>query len=194
MGTGIRSAFGHRTTAVIDAKEIVERYTPYAYTMAYRLTGNQAEAWDLTQNAMLRVMRSFSTYDPKYKVEQWLYRIIQNLFIDRKRQVKRKQETALERDSREEGARLSPADTLIDGAPTPEQSAESGDRGRAVRDALDELPEEMKMAIILVDIEGFSYEDAARVLEVPASTLGVRVFRARKLLKERLRPFMEGVS
>jgi RNA polymerase sigma-70 factor (ECF subfamily) len=194
IGTGIRATLGHGTTAVIDAKEIVERYTPYAYTMAYRLTGDRAEAWDLTQNAMLRVMRSFSTYDPKYKVEQWLYRIVKNLFIDRKRQIKRKHETPLERDTRGDDERLSPVDTLVDSAPTPEQSADREDRQRAVREALLTLPDEMKMAITLVDIEGFSYEEAARILEVPTSTLGVRVYRGRKLLKERLKTFMEGPS
>ena len=177
---------------MITANEIVERYTPFAYTMAFRLTGNQAEAWDLTQNAMLRVMRSFSTYDPKYKVEQWLYRIVKNLFIDRKRQVKRKRESTLERDARDADERLAPVDTLVDTAPTPEQVADRSDRQNAVQEALMTLPDEMKMAVTLVDIEGFSYEEAARILEIPNSTLGVRVYRGRKQMKERLKPFMEG--
>ncbi|PCI39200.1 MAG: RNA polymerase sigma factor SigE [Elusimicrobia bacterium] len=177
---------------MIDAKQIVEQYTPFAYTMAFRLTGNQAEAWDLTQNAMLRVMRSFSTYDPKYKVEQWLYRIVKNLFIDRKRQIKRKKEAMLERDPRDGGERLAPVDTLVDTAATPEQTADREDRRDAVQAALMTLPDEMKVALTLVDIEGFSYEEAGRILEIPSSTLGVRVYRGRKLMKERLKPFMEG--
>ena len=72
-----------------EAKQIVERYTPHAYSVAFRLTGNSTDAWDLVQKAMLRVMKSYHTYDPKYKVEQWLYRIVRNLFIDRKRLEKR---------------------------------------------------------------------------------------------------------
>ncbi len=177
---------------MIDAKTIVEQYTSFAYTMAFRLTGNQAEAWDLTQNAMLRVMRSFSTYDQKYKVEQWLYRIVKNLFIDRKRQIKRKRESTLERDNRDGEDRLAPVDTLVDPARTPEQEADQKDRRNAVQEALMTLPDEMKLAISLVDIDGYSYEEAARMLEIPTSTLGVRIYRGRKQMKERLKPFMEG--
>jgi len=175
---------------VENAKNIIERYTPHAYAVAFRLTGNRAEAWDLVQNAMLRVMKSFSTYDPTYKVEQWLHRIVRNLYIDRLRQIKRRKEDALERSPDDE--RMSPADKLEDTGPTPEETADSKDRQAAVREALEALPVETRMAVALVDLEGYSYEEAAKMLEIPASTLGVRVFRGRKLLKERLKPYMEG--
>jgi len=96
---------------VQEAKKIVEQYTPYAYAIAFRLTGNQAAAWDLVQNAMLRVLKSWRTYDPTYKVEQWLYRIIRNLFIDRLRKEKRLKEDRFERAPDDE--RLSHADTWV---------------------------------------------------------------------------------
>lgn len=173
-----------------DAKRIIETYTPHAYVIAFRLTGNRAEAWDLVQNAMLRVMRSIASYDPSYKVEQWLHRIIRNLYIDRLRKRARRREDPLERDA--DDGRLSPADTLADPSPTPEQVADREDRRGAVRRALGDLPVETRMAVVLVDLEGYTYEEAAKTLEIPISTLGVRVFRGRKILKERLRPFMEG--
>jgi len=175
---------------VQEAKKIVELYTPYAYTVAYRFTGNHAAAWDLVQNAMLRVLKSFSSYDASYKVEQWLYRIIANLFIDRCRQEKRRKEDPLERDEEEE--RRSHADSLADPSPTPEQALESADTRDAVQNALMTLPPEMRIAVALVDLEGYSYEEASKILEIPASTLGVRVFRGRKALKSELRGFMEG--
>lgn len=173
-----------------EARKIVELYTPYAYSIAYRLTGDRAEAWDLAQNAMLRVLKSFATYDPSYKVEQWLYRIVKNLFIDRRRQEKRRREEPLEGGPEEE--RLAHADKLVDASPTPEQTLERSDRREAVRAALAALPAQTRMAVALVDLEGYSYEEAAKILEVPPSTLGVRVFRGRKTLKDLLKSFTEG--
>jgi len=175
---------------VEEAKKIVERYTPYAYSVALYLTGNQAEAWDLVQNAMLRVLKSFHTYDPSYKIEQWLHRIVRNLFIDRKRHEKRRREDPLERGPEEE--RRSYAETLVDPASTPEEAMERENRREAVQTAMSALPPEMRMAVALVDLEGYPYEEAAKILEIPASTLGVRVFRGRKLLKKNLQSFVEG--
>ncbi|MFH2202626.1 MAG: sigma-70 family RNA polymerase sigma factor [Elusimicrobiota bacterium] len=173
-----------------QAKEIVERYTPYAYSVAFHLTGNQAAAGDLVQNAMLRVLKSFHTYDPSYKVEQWLYRIIRNLFIDRLRQEKRRKEDPLERGPEEE--RRSYAETLVDPGPTPEDAMERRDQQEAVRNAMKTLPPEMRVAVALVDLEGYAYDEAAKILEIPASTLGVRVFRGRKLLRKNLASFIKG--
>ncbi|MBI2362772.1 MAG: sigma-70 family RNA polymerase sigma factor [Elusimicrobia bacterium] len=179
------------TPPVEQAKAIVERYTPHAYALAFRLTGNQADAWDLAQNAMLRVLRSYSTYDPSYSMEQWLSRIVRNLFIDKKRSDQRRRESPLESAS-EDDDRLFPADTLADPSDSPEDDAAKGDEAAVVRAAVAALPAETAMAVMLVDIEGRSYEEAARMLEIPVSTLGVRVFRGRKTLKERLKGYWEG--
>jgi RNA polymerase sigma-70 factor (ECF subfamily) len=171
-----------------EARKIVERYSAQAYAVAFRLTGNHADAWDLVQNAMLRVLKSYGTYDPTYKVEQWLARIIRNLYIDRLRAEARRREDSLDRVPAEE--RRSPAEVLPDPGPGPEDAASAASDGAAVHRALGELPVELRAAVALVDLEGYSYEDAAKALEIPASTLGVRVFRGRKLLKEKLAPVL----
>lgn len=173
-----------------DARRIVELYTPQAYAIAYRLTGNQAEAWDLVQNAMLRVLKSYATYDPTYKVEQWLHRIIRNLWIDRLRLETRRREQSMDAPLDERGRTF--GETLVDPAPAPDAVLDREGARDAVRRALGELPEELRMALILVDIEGCSYEEAAKSLGMPVSTLGVHVFRGRKALKRRLAGFMEG--
>jgi RNA polymerase sigma-70 factor (ECF subfamily) len=178
-----------RNNKVQEAKEIVKRYTPFAYSVAFRLTGNSGAAWDLTQNAMLRVLKSWSTYDPSYKVEQWLYRIVRNLFIDRIRKEKRRREDPLERTADEE--RRSLAETLVDPALTPDQILDRDNRRTAVQAALARLPDDMCLAVTLVDIKGCSYEEASKIMEIPASTLGVRVYRGRKRLKEILKGFVE---
>ena len=173
-----------------DAKSIVERFTPQAYVIAFRLTGNRSDAWDLVQNAMLRVLKSYDTYDPSYKVEQWLHQILRNLFIDRLRQESRRKESPLERGPEEDG--LSPADTLVDPELGPDEVLDRASDRDAVQAALNALPVELRMAVALVDLEGYSYEEASKILEVPASTLGVHVFRGRKLLRKSLGPMMEG--
>ena len=172
-----------------EAKRIVELYTPQAYAIALRLTGNRSEAWDLVQNAMVKVLKNFDQYDPSYKIEQWLYGILRNLYIDRLRLEARRKEDPLELGADDE--RLSHADRVADREPGPEKLLERESEREAVQAALNGLPPDLRMALILVDIEGFSYEDAAGILELPSSTLGVRVFRGRKLLKEKLSSYME---
>ena len=179
------------SATVDDAKAIVERYTPHAYALAFRLTGNQADAWDLAQNAMLRVLRSYSTYDPSYTMEQWLSRIVRNLFIDQKRVEQRRRESPLEGGD-EDDDRLSHADTLPDPSAGPEADSDKTDEADVVRRAVAALPVEMAMAVSLVDIQGQSYEEAAKALEIPVSTLGVRIYRGRKLLRQALKGYWEG--
>lgn len=179
------------TAPVDDAKALVERYTPHAYALAFRLTGNQADAWDLAQNAMLRVLRSYSTYDPSYTMEQWLSRIVRNLFIDQKRVSQRRRESPLDKGD-DDDAGLSPVDTLADPMDRPEAASEKSDEADFVRKAVAALPAEMAMAVTLVDIQGQSYEEACKALEIPISTLGVRVYRGRKILRQQLKSYWEG--
>ncbi|MBI4423900.1 MAG: RNA polymerase sigma factor [Elusimicrobia bacterium] len=172
-----------------DVKGFVERYTPQAYAIAFRLTGDRSEAWDLVQNAMLRVLKSHERYDPAYQPEQWLHQILRHLFIDRLRVEARRRESPLESDP--ESGSLGPVDTLVDPAPGPDEVLDRESDRDAVQAALSELPVEWRMAVALVDLEGYSYEEAAGVLELPASTLGVHVFRGRKALKKALAKWME---
>src|SRR5438105_431179 len=104
---------------------------------------------------MLRVLKSYGTYDPTYKIEQWLYRILRNLYIDRLRAETRRREDPLE-EAPVEGRR-SHADSLVDPAPGPEQALDRESERDAVQDALNSLPVELRMALALVDLEGYSY-------------------------------------
>jgi len=175
---------------VEEARRIVEQYTPKAYAIAFRLSGNRQEAWDLVQNAMLRVLRSYGTYDSRYKIEQWLYAIVRNLYLDKLRMEGARRTDSLDEVPREGARALS--ERIVDPSPTPDQILDHSSDRDAVQGALKGLPMEMRMAVVLVDLEGYSYEQAAGMMEVPVSTLGVRVFRGRKLLREKLQPYMEG--
>jgi RNA polymerase sigma-70 factor (ECF subfamily) len=174
---------------VEDVNGFIEKYMPQAYAIAFRLAGNQPEAWDLTQNAMLRVLKNHERYDPTYQPEQWLYQILRNLFLDRVRMEARRRETPLESDA--DDGRLNLSDTLVDPEAGPDEILDRASDRDAVQEALNQLPVEWRMAVALVDLEGYSYEEAARILETDPSTLGVHVFRGRKRLKMTLAHMVE---
>lgn len=168
----------------MEIDSLVAELTPKAYAIAFRLCGRQPDAWDLVQNAMIRVLKNHHRYDAAYSVEQWLHQIVRNLYIDRLRREGRRREDPLDAEPREGSRALS--ETLADDAPPPEAALEGSERATAVQEALSELPVEWRMAVALVDLEGYSYDEAARILEIPASTLGVHVFRGRKRLRKSL--------
>lgn len=168
----------------MDIDSLVAQCTPKAYAIAYRLCGRRQDAWDLVQNAMVRVLKNHHRYDAAYSVEQWLHQIVRNLYIDRLRREGRRREDPLDAEPREGSRSLS--ETLADDAPVPEQALEGAERAEAVQSALAGLPVDWRMAVALVDLEGYTYDEAARILEIPASTLGVHVFRGRKRLRKSL--------
>ncbi len=191
FGGGRRKESGETQTGplVDSARRIIEQHTPKAFEIAYRMTGDRSAAWDLVQSAMVKVLGKFDTYDANYKVEQWLYGILRHLYVDSLRLAGRRREVALDEPVGESG--LSLHDKLVDPSPRPDEILDREVGRDEVQAALNELPPDLRMAVVLVDMEGMSYEDAARALDCPPSTLGVRVFRARKRLKERLGPSME---
>lgn len=174
-----------------DVERVVEEFTPRAYAIGLRLTGNPQEAWDLTQNAMLKVLRHHDQYDPAYPVEQWLHQILRHLYIDRLRSEGRRKESSLDAERREGEESGTLADSLAGPDLDPASELARRESAQAVQAALAALPLEQRMAVALVDLEGYTYEQAAAVLELPASTLGVYVFRGRKRLREKLKSWEE---
>ncbi|GAB3161481.1 hypothetical protein GCM10027059_11760 [Myceligenerans halotolerans] len=147
------------------------------YRLAYRLTGNQQDAEDLTQETFIRVFRSLSSYTPG-TFEGWLHRITTNLFLDMARRRKRIRMEAMGDD---DGA---VAATGEQGRP--EREFEHANLGHDVQHALDELRPEYRAAVVLCDIEGLSYEEIAKTLNVKLGTVRSRIHRARAQLREAL--------
>ena len=157
-------------------EEIVTEHSARVYRLAYRLTGNQHDAEDLTQETFLRVFRSLSTYSPG-TFEGWLHRITTNLFLD---QVRRKRRVRIDPWG-DETERL-PAST----ASTPERGFEHANLDSDVQRALDALPPEFRAAVVLCDMEGLSYEEIGVTLGVKLGTVRSRIHRGRALLRESL--------
>jgi RNA polymerase sigma factor (sigma-70 family) len=165
--------------------EIVREHSARVYRLAYRLTGNQHDAEDLTQEVFVRVFRSLSSYTPG-TFEGWLHRITTNLFLD---QARRKQRI------RFDGLPDDAGDRLPGGEPGPERAWEHNNLDYDVQHALDALPPDFRAAVVLCDIEGLSYEEIAATLDVKLGTVRSRIHRGRALLRAELahrRPNLPG--
>jgi len=156
---------------------IVVEHSARVYRLAYRLTGNQHDAEDLTQEVFVRVFRSLSTYTPG-TFEGWLHRITVNLFLD---QMRRRQRIRIDAIGPDAEAFPSEAGDL-----QPERGYEQANLDRDVQRALDALPPGYRAAVVLCDIEDLSYEEIAVTLGVKLGTVRSRIHRARAMLRRSL--------
>ncbi|MCO5987436.1 RNA polymerase sigma factor SigE [Actinoallomurus spadix] len=156
--------------------DIVREHSARVYRLAYRLTGNQHDAEDLTQEVFVRVFRSLSNYTPG-TFEGWLHRITTNLFLDT---VRRRQRI------RFEGLADDAAERLRGREPSPAQAYEDRHFDDDIQTALDALAPEYRAAVVLCDIEGLSYEEIAATLGVKMGTVRSRIHRGRAQLRDAL--------
>jgi len=157
-------------------EDIVRAHSTRVYRLAYRLTGNPHDAEDLTQEVFVRVFRSLSSYTPG-TFEGWLHRITTNLFLDSARRKQR---------IRFEGLADEMAHRLAGSEPTPAQAFDDSHLDDDVQAALKALPPEYRAAVVLCDIEGFSYEEIAATLGVKLGTVRSRIHRGRAQLRSAL--------
>ncbi|MFK8911901.1 RNA polymerase sigma factor SigE [Streptomyces sp. YS-3] len=186
-GTPISAAPSAATATFADAEspawtpptweEIVSTHSGRVYRLAYRLTGNQHDAEDLTQEVFVRVFRSLSTYTPG-TFEGWLHRITTNLFLD---MVRRRQRIRFDALGDEAAERLPSRD------PSPQQVFNDAHFDADVQQALDTLAPEFRAAVVLCDIEGLSYEEIAATLGVKLGTVRSRIHRGRSHLRKALK-------
>jgi RNA polymerase sigma-70 factor (ECF subfamily) len=165
-------------------EEIVQTHSARVYRLAYRLTGNQHDAEDLTQEVFVRVFRSLSTYTPG-TFEGWLHRITTNLFLDMVRRKQRIRFDALAEDA---------AERLPSREPSPAQHFYDTHFDADVQQALDTLAPEFRAAVVLCDIEGLSYEEIAATLGVKLGTVRSRIHRGRAHLRAALQHRAPGAA
>ena len=155
--------------------DVVRTHSARVYRLAYRLTGNQHDAEDLTQEVFVRVFRSLSTYTPG-TFEGWLHRITTNLFLDLVRRRARIRFDALPDDAeRLPGKDHGPAQIYDDTHFDPD-----------IQHALDALPPDFRAAVVLCDLEGLSYEEIAATLGIKIGTVRSRIHRGRSQLRAAL--------
>lgn len=154
---------------------------PNLYSAALRMTRNPSDAEDLLQETYLRAFRGFGGFADGTNVKAWMYRILTNTYINAYRKKQREPATVsgddleewylYDRIEAEESAEMAVLESL------PEAE---------VKAALESLPEGFRLAVWLVDVEGFAYKEAAEILEVPVGTVMSRLHRGRKALERAL--------
>ena len=155
--------------------EVVRLHSARVYRLAYRLTGNQHDAEDLTQEVFVRVFRSLANYTPG-TFEGWLHRITTNLFLDSVRRKARIRFDALPDD----------AERLPSGDKGPAQIYDATHLDGEVQAALDALPPDFRAAVVLCDLEELSYEEIAATLGIKIGTVRSRIHRGRTQLRAAL--------
>jgi RNA polymerase sigma factor (sigma-70 family) len=156
--------------------EVVRQHSARVYRLAYRLTGNPHDAEDLTHDVFVRVFRSLDSYRPG-TFEGWLHRITTNLFLDKARRRQRIRFDAL---TDEFAARLPSRMS------TPEEVFEVTHLDGDIQEALDALSPQFRAAVVLCDIEGYSYEEVAQTLGIKLGTVRSRIHRGRAQLRQAL--------
>lgn len=177
---------GQAQSRSAEFEALFSRSYQRAYNLAYRFTGNETEAEDLTQDAFLRAWSSFDRYDRKRSFEVWLLRILSNLAIDRWRRKAVSRTCSLSQSFRSNGAEVQLASLLADRAAGPEQLCIFKAMAEQIREALRKLPDAYRQAIVLTDIEEWSYEEVARRMRCPVGTVRSRLHRGRQLLRQQL--------
>jgi RNA polymerase sigma-70 factor (ECF subfamily) len=163
---------------------IVRRYSGMVFGLAARLVG-PLDAEDVVQETFLRAFRALESFRGESALKTWLYTIALNRIRVRRGTLARLRGLF---GTGRSGATpdFSLLDTAADPERTPEENALLSDQRRRLRKAVHDLPEEFRMAVVLRDLEGLSYEDVASVLTVPVGTVRSRLARGRALLKEAL--------
>ena len=163
----------------------------YLYTSAFYLTKDRADAEDLVQETYLRAFRFFDKFQPGTNFRAWLLSILQNLFINRYRQKRREAPTVEWEKTDDVYESMVEQDENLGGG-NPEHHFVSQMMDDEVEKALRGLPEEFRTAIVLVDIEELTYEEAANVMECPLGTVRSRVSRGRRMLQVALKEYGQG--
>ncbi|HKZ79801.1 MAG TPA: sigma-70 family RNA polymerase sigma factor [Pyrinomonadaceae bacterium] len=157
------------------------------YGLLFRLTENREEARDLTQETFLRAFQSIGRFRGEADLRTWIYRIAINQARNRWRWWRRRhREATVSLDSAEYQSNQPLIATLAEASQNPEQLTLARERERALRGALQSLSRAYRETVILRDIEGFSYEEIAAMLEISVGTVKSRLARGRQELRRRL--------
>jgi len=172
--------------------ELVEEYQALVYALSFRILGDGEDARDAAQETFLKIYRHFARFRGEASLKTWICRIAINQARSTERWWRRRQRSkthsldaplGLNRGWNDEDDR-SMGDMLESDAVSPEAEALSRERGRRIEQGLSELKKDFRIAVVLRDIEGLSYEEIAYVTEVSVGTVKSRIARGREMLRE----------
>jgi len=158
--------------------------------MAYRMTGNRDDAEDLTQEAYVRAYRSFQKYDRSLPFENWFFRILSNLFVDKLRRKPKSPVLSIDQSISNSEGEDEYTLQVPDFESNPEKILMTDVLDERLEKALSALPAEFRMAVLLCDVEGLSYQEIAERMYTSIGTVRSRIHRGRMIMRN----VMEGKS
>ena len=165
-------------------------YMAPLYSAALRMTRNPADAEDLVQETYLKAYRGFGGFTEGTNLKAWLYRILTNTYINSYRSKKRRPDET-ELDEAEDlylYRRLGGLEAVAAGRSAEDELMDYF-TDQEVKDAIEALPDQFRIAVLLADVEGISYKEIAEIVDVPIGTVMSRLHRGRKALQKRLFDF-----
>ena len=174
--------------------KFVKEFMPYLkslYNFGFRLTLDEDDANDLVQDTYMKAFRFYDSFEQGTNSKAWLFRILKNSFIN---EYRRKAKLPGKVDYQEVESYYNSED--VDEVMTPDLRVESVQDmiGDEITRALNSIDADFRLAIILCDIEGFTYEEMAKILDIPIGTVRSRLHRARQMLKEKLADYAKGLG
>jgi RNA polymerase sigma-70 factor (ECF subfamily) len=158
---------------------LVEMYQNQVFAVALRMVRDAALAEDLAQDAFISAYRNLNQYRGG-SFKSWLMRIVRNATLDSLRKTQRRPTDSLDENM------VAFESQLVSDEPTPDDVAENAELGDHIKEVMADLHPDQKMALVLIDIEGYSYEDAATAMSVSIGTVKSRLSRARGRMREGL--------
>ncbi|MEP7307181.1 MAG: RNA polymerase sigma factor [Acidobacteriota bacterium] len=153
-------------------ESIVRQYRRKVFNTAYKFVGRHEQAEDLTQDIFLKIFKSLDTFDSRANFQTWLISVSRNLCIDHYRRVRKERETI---DHQVDANELSP----LSHEPSPMAGLERRDRVSLLRHAMAKLPETLRTAVLMRDIQEMTYQEIADTLRLPEGTVKSRINRGR---------------
>jgi len=176
--------------AAVDVRALFEEqalpFMDQLYAAAMRMTKNPADAADLVQETFVKAYTAFGQFQQGTNLKAWLYRIQTNTFINNYRKNQRNPYQGTIDDL--EDWQLGGAESVTQSLSTRSAEAEAIDHlpDSAVKDALQSIPEDFRLAVYFADVEGFSYQEIADIMKTPVGTVMSRLHRGRRMLREKL--------
>jgi RNA polymerase sigma-70 factor (ECF subfamily) len=171
---------------VVAFNTLVQAYQRQVYNVCYRTLGNAEDAADATQDTLISAFRAIATFNGSAAgLRAWLLRIAVNTCYDQLRRRQRRPTESLDAlgSTEAESDRVTAAERLADSTPGPEQASLTSESAYHIQQAIDRLPPEQRLTVVLCDVQGLSYDEAAQTMSVELGTVKSRLSRARAQLR-----------
>ena len=167
-------------------RTLITRWERPLFSFVYRYVQNEQTTREIIQETFVRLYTKRERYNPEYPLSSWIFTIASNLCKNHARWLRRHPEVPLETEVDRDGEGSKTRDTLPSGAPDPSELAGRNEEIRQLRNAINELPHDLKTAMLLHHYEGLSYKEISSIVSCSVRGVETRLYRARKLLRKRL--------